>query len=204
MRKFLSGVLLFIVVTLANCCVVADGQVELGCGLITRSIEHTDLVIEAPAKLQVGGLSVLNDVTIEGHLLVTGACRASEHFFLGEKLLNFPVAGIPTNVLTFTFNSSSMQLPLSVELLYFANVVTSGGKPQTGKRFFCKITVLLNSSAVLATLDKLVYVNGTKDGTASVTPTLVGNILKLSFAGYTTDNGTLFYNIWGVNVTGVS
>ncbi len=175
----------------------------------TKAIMFSDLVVESPAKLMVTGLSLLNDVTIQGRLLVTGEQNSgqygtSDHFFSGEKALDFPNAGTPTQTLVLSFDASSTQLPSYIELQYFANVVTSNGKPQTGKTFFCKISLLLNSKTVLAVLDKLVYVNGTKDGTASVTPTLIGNILKLNFPDYTMNKGFLCYRLWGFNLIGAS
>jgi hypothetical protein len=170
----------------------------------TRSTEYTDLIVVAPAQLKSTGLSVLNNVNVGGKLVISGQESLNNQFFSGIKELNVPTANVPITVLTFALDANPIQLPLCVDLRYFAKVATVRGIPQTNTSLFCKISLLLKSSSILVTLEKTVYVNNIKDDAASATLSFVDGSLKLSTQDYTTTNGTLFYNVWGVNVTGVA
>lgn len=185
-------------------CVFTGTFAEEELSYDVRSTEYTDLVVVAPAQLRATGLSVLNNVNVVGNLVVSGQECLNNQCYTGVKQLNISAAATPINILSLTFNNDMLQLPVCVDFRYFAKVATIKGSPQANKTFFCKLSVLLNSTGIWATLEKVVYVNGSKDGTATVTPTVVNGVLRVSFQDYTTVNGTLFYNVWGVNVTNVS
>ncbi len=204
MKKFLVIILFFIISYADSLQVFAEKKCDICSGTITRSTEYTDLIVAAPAQLRVEGLSILHDVNIEGRLCVAGQNNASDHLVFGEKQLNFSSAGTLTNALSISFDSSVPQLPVYVELYYFASILTIKGKKQTGSKLFSKMSVLLGSNSLLVLLDKLVYIDGIKDGTATITTAFNDNVFKFSFADYSTENGALFYRVCGPNVLGVS